>query len=148
MMAMAQRDAIGAGMKAQAQEAATHGIRAAMSRADAFLAAYKGVTETNPAWGPMLQQVMESQGGMTPALYASLKVWANMLQADLVAKGGPGTEQDFQQVAASFAPQKAMDVDPDYRGGQPTAEGQAPQEGSLPPQELGPGALESAEVEA
>ena len=152
MAAMAQREALGAGMKKQAEESATHGIRAAMSRADAFLAAYKGVTETNPAWGPMLQQVMESQGGMTPALYASLKVWASMLQADLVAKGGPGTDQDFQQVAASFAPQKPLDVDPDYRGGgqgaQPTLAEAPPPEGELPPQELGPGALESAESEA
>lgn len=152
MAAMAQREALGAGMKKQAEEAATHGIRAAMSRADAFLAAYKGVTETNPAWGPMLQQVMEAQGGMTPALYAGLNIWAQMLQADLTAKAGPGAQAAMQQMAQSFRPQKELDMDPDYRGqpdaGAPPIEPEGivqatPQpSGELPPQELGPGASE------
>ena len=117
MMLVAQREAMSEGLKTAAKGAAENGIRASTSRADALLALMKTVKDdSNPVWGPLFQQAMESQGAMTPQIYLALAIWAKRMQAELVATmGGDPLMAQFNTILEGFQPQKPTDIDPDYR---------------------------------
>lgn len=72
--------------------------------------------DSNPVWGPLFQQAMESQGAMTPQIYLALAIWAKRMQAELVATmGGDPLMAQFNTILEGFQPQKPTDIDPDYR---------------------------------
>lgn len=136
----AQQKAMAAGMEEMAKQGAAHTIRASTSRADALLTALRTIkNDENPAWGPSFQQVMESQGAMTPALYIALAAWAMKQQANLAALPDPAVVQMWNQVIGSFQPQKPADLDPDFRN-QALGMAPPPQNEVSAPQELAPDA--------
>jgi len=147
-----KQNAMAAGMNRQAEESASHGIRAAMSRADSAIALAKNVTEDNPAWGPTQQAAFEAQGLATPALYAGWALWAKRLSETMKTAGTPEDQAMLDQVIAGFAAKSPNDLDPDLRPTTPVpsdalAGGEALDPGVSAPQELSADALTAAPTE-
>lgn len=153
MRLMMLQQAMTAGMEQQSREMATHGIRAAMSRADAAVGLAKNATETNPAWGPMQQAAYEAQGMATPGLYEGLKVWALNLAETMSQQLGPQATQELQTMIQGFTPNNPNDLDPDFRPqnqAQPQAAlagGQALDPAAAAPQTLSPDAMTAIPTE-